>query len=76
MTRKEIYPTVSIYNLYCRLYIYTRTDEADSRRGFRIKYYTGCNIIINRPNGTIQSPAYGVGRYPANQVGEEYIGIL
>ena len=41
-----------------------------------MKYYTGCNIIINRPNGTIQSPAYGVGRYPANQVGEEYIGIL
>ena len=54
--------------MYCRLYIYTRTDQADSRRGFRIKYFTGCNTIINRPNGTIQSPAYGVGRYPPNQV--------
>ena len=58
-----------IYILCCRLYIYTRTDQADSRRGFRIKYYTGCNIMINRPNGTIHSPAYGVARYPSNQVG-------
>ena len=63
MTRKEI------CNVCFRLYIYTRTDQADSRRGFRMKYFTGCNIIINRPNGTIHSPAYGVGRYPANQVG-------
>ena len=23
------------------LYIYTRTDQADSRKGYRIKYYTG-----------------------------------
>ena len=67
MARKEI------CNLCCRLYIYTRTDQADSRRGFRIKYYTGCNIIINRPNGTIHSPAYGVASYPANQVGSRGI---
>ena len=67
MTRKEIF----LIFVPLRLYIYTRTDQADSRRGFRMKYYTGCNIIINRPNGTIRSPAYGVGRYPANQVGRE-----
>ena len=71
MTRKEIFSLSrqEICNVCCRLYIYTRTDQADSRRGFRIKYYTGCNIIINRPNGTIRSPAYGVASYPANQVG-------
>ena len=48
--------------------MYTRTDQADSRRGYRIKYFTGCSLVINRANGTIESPAYGVGRYPANQV--------
>ena len=53
---------------YFRLYVYTRTDQSDSRRGYRIKYYTGCNVIINRPNGTIESPAYGVDKYPPNQV--------
>ena len=48
--------------------MYTRTDQADSRRGYRIKYFTGCSLLINRANGTIESPAYGVGRDPANQV--------
>ena len=48
--------------------MYTRTDQADSRRGYRIKYFTGCSVVINRANGTIESPAYGVGRYPASQV--------
>ena len=51
-----------------RLYVYTRTDQADSRRGYRIKYFTGCSVLINRANGTIESPAFGVGRYPASQV--------
>ena len=50
-----------------RLYVYTRTNQADSRKGYRIKYFTGCNVIINRPNGTIESPAYGVGGYPGSQ---------
>lgn len=61
--------------LYFRLYVYTRTDQADSRRGYRIKYYTGCSVVINRANGTIESPAYGVGRYPASQVILHYIHL-
>ena len=31
-----------------QLYIYTRTDQADSRLGYRIKYFTGCSVTINR----------------------------
>jgi len=50
-----------------RLYVYTRTDQADSRRGYRMKYYIGCNAIINQANGTLESPAYGVASYPHNQ---------
>jgi len=49
------------------LYIYTRTDQADSRRGYRIKYYVGCDAIFNQANGTLESPAYGVEDYPPNQ---------
>ena len=49
------------------LYVYTRTDQADSRRGYRIKYYVGCDATINQANGTLSSPAYGVAPYPHNQ---------
>ena len=31
-----------------KLYLYTRTDQADSRLGYRIKYFTGCSVTINR----------------------------
>jgi hypothetical protein len=37
---------------------------------FRMKYYSGCSATINRANGTIESPAYGVTGYPPNQVTE------
>ena len=53
-----------------KLYIYTKTDQADSRRGYRIKYYEGCNVVINRYDGKINSPAFGkpeTGGYPPNQ---------
>jgi hypothetical protein len=35
-----------------------------------MKYYSGCSATINRANGTIESPAYGVTGYPPNQVNE------
>jgi hypothetical protein len=38
---------------------------------FRMKYYSGCSATINRANGTIESPAYGVTGYPPNQVTEQ-----
>ena len=37
---------------------------------YRMKYYSGCSATINRFNGTIESPAYGVTGYPHNQVRE------
>ena len=33
-----------------------------------MKYYAGCTSVINKLNGTLESPAYGVTSYPANQV--------
>ena len=50
-----------------KLYIYTKTDQADSRRGFQIKYYEGCDATITKRNGTIYSPAFGSSNYPNNQ---------
>ena len=38
------------------LYIYTRTDQADSRKGYRIKYYTG-NFWVT----TVQCALKGAG---------------
>ena len=52
---------------YFQLYIYTKTDQADSRKGFRIRYKEGCNAIITKRNGTIHSPAFGSSNYPTNQ---------
>ena len=54
-----------------KLYLYTKSDQADSKRGYRIKYYEGCNSVINAYNGTVLSPAYQAAHadaYPANQV--------
>ena len=50
-----------------QLYVYTKTDQADSRRGYKIRYYEGCNTIVTKRNGTIHSPAYGSSDYPTNQ---------
>jgi hypothetical protein len=49
------------------LYLLTRTDQAESRRGFRIKYYEGCNVTLDLANGTLLSPAYESASYPLNQ---------
>ena len=50
-----------------KLYFYTKTDQADSRKGFKIRYYEGCDAIITERNGTIYSPAFGSSNYPTNQ---------
>ena len=53
-----------------KLYLYTKTDQADSRGGYRIKYYEGCNMVLNQFNGTLTSPAFGkpeINGYPPNQ---------
>jgi hypothetical protein len=31
-----------------QLYIYTKTDQADSRKGYRIKYYEGKSLSVNQ----------------------------
>ena len=48
------------------LYVYTQTDQADSRRGYRIRYTQGCDVVISANNGTITSPAFGIRPYPHN----------
>lgn len=50
-----------------KLYVYIQTNQADSRRGFHIKYHEGCDVTINRHNGTFTSPAFGSAPYPHNQ---------
>jgi len=53
-----------------KMYIYFRSDfsaYSERRRGFAIRFRTGCDINYLAPNGTISSPAYQVARYPLNQ---------
>lgn len=53
-----------------KMYLYTKSDQADSKKGFRIKYHEGCSAVINAYNGTVLSPAYNAAHadeYPANQ---------
>ncbi|XP_071520140.1 uncharacterized protein uif isoform X2 [Panulirus ornatus] len=49
------------------IYFYFHTSLGVSRRGFRIRYYSGCSVNIDAVKGTISSPAYGVSQYPTNQ---------
>jgi hypothetical protein len=49
------------------LYLYFKTNLGDSRKGFSIKYTQGCKATINAKNGTVTSPAFGLGDYPSNQ---------
>jgi hypothetical protein len=48
-------------------YVYIQTDQADSRRGFNLRFYEGCDTELNQYNGTLTSPAYGAAAYPHNQ---------
>lgn len=53
-----------------KMYIYFRSEHsvyAEQRRGFAIRFRTGCDLNYIAPNGTISSPAYQIGRYPLNQ---------
>ncbi|XP_064091137.1 sushi, von Willebrand factor type A, EGF and pentraxin domain-containing protein 1-like isoform X2 [Macrobrachium nipponense] len=49
------------------LYFYFQTNIGVSKRGFRIKYYSGCSVNIEASKGTISSPAFGISDYPTNQ---------
>ncbi|XP_076035426.1 sushi, von Willebrand factor type A, EGF and pentraxin domain-containing protein uif [Oratosquilla oratoria] len=49
------------------LYFYVYTNLGESRRGFRIKYYSGCVINMEAMHGRVTSPAYGIEEYPTNQ---------
>ncbi|CAG0907539.1 unnamed protein product, partial [Darwinula stevensoni] len=51
-----------------RLYLYVYTDLGDSRKGFRIKYFSGCSVRVDADSGEVRSPAFGTAPYPANQV--------
>lgn len=50
-----------------KLYVYFKTSLGDSMKGFSIKYTQGCKATINVRNGTVSSPAFGLGDYPSNQ---------
>lgn len=52
------------------MYLYFRTEHSayhEQRRGFAIRFRTGCDINYLAYNGTITSPAYQISRYPLNQ---------
>ena len=49
------------------LYFYIHTNLGESRRGFRLRYYSGCSITVESLEGKITSPAFGVANYPNNQ---------
>ncbi|XP_063614589.1 sushi, von Willebrand factor type A, EGF and pentraxin domain-containing protein 1-like isoform X2 [Penaeus indicus] len=49
------------------IYFYFQTNLGVSRRGFRIRYSSGCSVTIEASKGTITSPAFGISDYPTNQ---------
>ncbi|KAM7304917.1 uncharacterized protein ISCGN_014817 [Ixodes scapularis] len=51
-----------------RLYLYFRSSFGDSRRGFSIRFRSGCEVDIASTSGNVSSPAFGVDKYPPNQV--------
>ncbi|KAF8796738.1 CUB and sushi domain-containing protein 1 [Argiope bruennichi] len=50
-----------------KLYIYVQTSYGDSRKGFSIRFRSGCHVELNSNSGNISSPAFGVVNYPSNQ---------
>lgn len=50
-----------------KLYVYFKTSLGDSQKGFNIRYTQGCKATITTLNGTVSSPAFGLGDYPSNQ---------
>ncbi len=49
-----------------QLYLYIHTDLSDSRRGFRFRYSSGCDLFLEAANGTLVSPGFRQGDYPHN----------
>lgn len=50
-----------------KLYLYFKTNFGESRTGFSLRYTQGCKATILTSNGTVSSPAFGLGDYPSNQ---------
>lgn len=50
-----------------KLYVYFKTSFGDSKKGFSFRYTQGCTATILTSNGTVHSPAFGLGDYPSNQ---------
>lgn len=50
-----------------KLYLYFKTSLGDTKKGFSFRYTQGCKATIIAKNGTVSSPAFGLGDYPSNQ---------
>ncbi|XP_013781236.1 uncharacterized protein LOC106465521 [Limulus polyphemus] len=51
-----------------KIYLYLHTSFGDNRKGFAIRYRSGCEVEMVASSGNISSPAFGVVNYPSNQV--------
>lgn len=50
-----------------KMYLYVHTSLGISKRGFQIRYYSGCSVTLEAMEGEVTSPAYDVSNYPNNQ---------
>ncbi|KAI1303707.1 Fibropellin-1 [Halotydeus destructor] len=52
-----------------RIYLYLQTSYGSTgKRGFALRFRSGCEIEYQSESGNITSPAFGVTNYPTNQV--------
>ncbi|XP_076318247.1 uncharacterized protein LOC143229580 isoform X1 [Tachypleus tridentatus] len=51
-----------------KIYLYLHTSYGDSRKGFTIRFRSGCEVEMVASSGNISSPAFGVVNYPSNQM--------
>ncbi|CAA3006472.1 sushi, von Willebrand factor type A, EGF and pentraxin domain-containing 1 isoform X1 [Olea europaea subsp. europaea] len=68
---KQNEPSRHLISTSNKLYVYFKTEHSaqheERRRGFAIRFRTGCDLNVVAANGTLTSPAYQVGRYASNQ---------
>ncbi|UYV83192.1 clec-78 [Cordylochernes scorpioides] len=50
-----------------RLYVYFRSSPGDSRKGFAMRFRSGCDIDVVARAGNLTSPAFPAQHYPGNQ---------
>lgn len=50
-----------------KVYVYLQTSYGDSRKGFSLRFRSGCHVELTANSGNISSPAFGVVNYPSNQ---------